>query len=361
MSLERAILADMHVYVPGKSIEEVKAEYNLEEVIKLASNENPLGISKKAQVAIAETASKVNSYPIGNSPLLLKKLSQKYSIDGNNLIFSNGSDEMIQMIATTYLNPGESVLSSEHTFSEYEFATKLFDGTYIAIPQIDWNHDLEGILNAIDTKTKLIFICNPNNPTGTWVSESKLLSFIDSVPKDIIVIVDQAYNEYATDPHYPSLISEAVKRENLILLRTFSKVYGLAGLRIGYAIANNDIISLLSKVKQPFNVNLIAQAAALAVLDDSKFINDTLKVNIEGKEFLYEFLDSKNISYLETQGNFIAAHLGDTAISLVKELESKGVIIRSLKSFGMPEWVRITIGTQHQNTILIKTMNEVLP
>ncbi len=360
MSLERAILANMHEYVPGKSIEEVKAEYNLEEVIKLASNENPLGISRKAQQAIADTATKINSYPIGNSPLLLKKLSEKYSIEEKNLIFSNGSDEMIQMIATTYLNPGDTVLSSEHTFSEYEFATKLFDGTYIAVPQIDWNHDLEGIKNKIDSKTKLIFICNPNNPTGTWVPEAELLEFLDSIPKDIIVIVDQAYNEYATDPDYPSLITEATTRTNLILLRTFSKVYGLAGLRIGYAIAHNAIVSLISKVKQPFNVNLIAQAAALAVLDDTEFINDTLTVNIEGKEFLYEYLDSKNISYLETQGNFIAANVGHGAINIVKEMESKGVIIRSLKSFGMPEWVRITIGTKRQNTILIDIMNEVL-
>ncbi len=360
MSLERAILANMHEYVPGKSIEEVKAEYNLEEVIKLASNENPLGISSKAQKAIVDAASKINSYPIGNSPLLLKKLSEKYSIEENNLIFSNGSDEMIQMIATTYLNPGDGVLSSEHTFSEYEFATKLFDATYKAIPQIDWNHDLDGIKKNIDSKTKLIFICNPNNPTGTWVSESKLLDFIDSVPKDVIVIVDQAYNEYATDPEYPSLIKEATTRTNLILLRTFSKVYGLAGLRIGYAIAHHEIISLVSKVKQPFNVNLIAQAAALAVLDDSEYLHDTLTVNSEGKEFLYTFLDSKKISFLETQGNFIAAHIGENAIQVVKTMESKGVIIRSLQSFGMPEWVRITIGTKRQNTILQEIMNEVL-
>ncbi|MGL1903729.1 MAG: histidinol-phosphate transaminase [Fibrobacterales bacterium] len=360
MSMVRPALSGIKAYIPGKSVQEVQQEFHLSSIIKLASNENPLGVSRKAQEAIAAVSKGINRYPLGHSPELTHTIATKLGLNPQNILFSNGSDEMIQMITATYLNPGEEVLSSEHTFSEYKFGTLLFDGTYRSVPMDNWNHDLAGIRKAITKKTKIIFICNPNNPTGTWIPKKELTHFLSEIPKGVMVVVDQAYNEYATHPEYPDLIDEINEFENLILLRTFSKVYGLAGLRIGYALAQSITIETMLKVKQPFNVNIIAQAAAEAVLSDTDYIQNSMTTNIEGMEQLYAYFDSKKMSYLETQGNFIAVHIGFGAIDLVKTLESRGMIIRSLKSFDMPEWVRITIGLKEQNDVLIALLEECL-
>jgi histidinol-phosphate aminotransferase len=339
----RPLVKNLKEYVPGKDKSEIQRKYGLEKVVKIASNENPLGCSPRAIEAIKKAAVDVNIYPMGNSVELCQVLSDKIGVDPKNMAFSNGSDEMIWMLATAFLNPGEKVLSSEHTFSEYKFCTQLLDGQYQNIPTKDYFFDLDGILNSIDENTKMVFLCNPNNPTGNYLTAAKIDDFLKQVPSHVLVVVDQAYVEYATASDYPQLENQWERFPNLVLLRTFSKIYGLAGLRIGYALASAECISALFKVKQPFNVNLIAQKAAIAALKDEEFVQRTIQVNEEAKLSLYQFFQKEEVQYIPTQTNFIAFCLPDRAKDFVMYCESQGLILRHLASFDLVDWVRITL------------------
>lgn len=353
----RPEIAGLADYVPGRSQEEIREQYGLERVLKLASNENPLGPSPKAVEALKRVAEDVFRYPRGDAPELRKALAEKNNLDASQVVLSNGSDEMIWMICTAWLRPGDIVVSSQPTFSEYGFCTKLCGGIYQEVPMGEWSHSLEQLARAA-AKARIVFLCNPNNPTGTWVKPTEMQTFLNAVPRDVLVVVDQAYCEYAIEEQkrgkYDDLLTDLSGRPNLILLRTFSKLYGLAGLRVGYSLSSPQISSVLMKVKQPFNVNLPAQAAALAALGDAQHVQDTLSLNAKGKAEWNLFLKESGWDVLPTVANFVCVRVGEYAAELTSYMESRGLIIRHLKSFGMPDWIRITIGTTEENQLFMQ-------
>jgi histidinol-phosphate aminotransferase len=355
--INRPILDELKDYVPGKAIEQVQAEWNLDRVIKLASNENPLGPSPKAIEAAQGLLSQVHLYPIGHSPKLTQKMADFLKVQPENLIFTNGSDELLWMIATAYLNPGQETLSCAPTFSEYKFSTQLLDGRYKTVPLAQESYDLKALVAAITPLTKIIFVCSPNNPTGGYNTHSEVIEFLNAVPPHILVVIDQAYCEYATASDYPYLTEELNSYPNLILTRTYSKIFGMAGMRVGYGIANPQIIKTLMRVKQPFNVNLIAQKAAEAALDDAEFIAKSRQINSEGMAFLEGVLLGAGFEFYPSQANFICFKV-EKAAEFVRFCESKGLILRHLKSFAMDEWVRITVGLSEQNMFFAELVKE---
>ena len=360
MVTAKEILGQLKDYVPGKSVEEVKEKWGLQSAIKLASNENPLGASPEAVKVLKEEAENVFKYPIGHAPELLKGLTEYLHVDQDQLILANGSDEIVLMIAQAYLGTEDEVIINENTFSQYKFCSQLQEAKLNFQPFTDdYEYDLDAYLEKINDKTKICFLCNPNNPTGSWIRQQAMMDFLKKVPSHVMVVVDQAYVEYATDSDFPSLIPEINEFDNLILMRTFSKIYGLAGLRIGYAIASQSIIKNLYKVKQPFNVNLLAQKAALAALKDDEFMMKSIETNELGKLDLQTFFNDNGIEYLNSQANFLSIKIGDAA-TFVEFLEKNGVIIRHLASFGMEEWVRVTIGTEADNQAFLKLFKEFL-
>ncbi|WP_027340525.1 histidinol-phosphate transaminase [Halonatronum saccharophilum] len=358
--LIRKEILSIKPYIPGKPIEEVKRELGLKEVIKLASNENPLGPSPLAVERMGETIKGVNIYPDGNVHRLREKLSVKLGVEGNQLIFGNGSDEILVMLAQAFIDKGDEVIMAETTFSEYEFATNIMGGEIVKVPLKDYTHDLKAMAETISDNTKMIFICNPNNPTGTAVGRAEVEDFLDKVNEDIIVVFDEAYYEYVSDKNYPQSLDYLLDYENLIILRTFSKIYGLGGLRVGYGIANEKIISYLERVRQPFNVNAIAQEGALASLEDQSHIRESLDYNRQGKEYLYREFDKLGLDYVPTETNFILVDLPKSNDQVFKELLKQGIIIRSLSSYGYKTKIRVTIGLPEDNKKFIKALKSLL-
>jgi histidinol-phosphate aminotransferase len=337
-------------YIPGKSIDEIKEKYGLKKVIKLASNENPLGASPLAIAAYKKCTEKLQLYPRGTAPELTKKLAEKWSVKEENIIVGNGSDEILDFVARAYLNKGEVACGAKETFSVYSSATKIAGAKYKEFTLEDFYYPLEKLEKATG---KIIFICNPNNPTGTFYSNKEIFAFLKKVNKNIIVVLDMAYAEFTGEQEPP--IHKWIKQfPNLICTRTFSKLYGLAGLRIGYGIASKEIISNLQKLKPPFNSNYPAQMAACAALEDSKFIEKSLKLNFEEKCKLSLEFQKLGFEVLPSGANFLCVKFGKNAAQMVEELEKCGIVIRHLKSFGMPEWVRITVGTKRENIFLLK-------
>jgi len=340
-------------YVPGKTPKDPG-------VIKLASNENPLGPSPKALELINKRLKSVNVYPDQTSIELREALAQKVGIDKDCLIVGNGSDEIMQLAGATFLTAKEDVLISENTFSTYEFVTRIFDGNAIFVPQKDYKYDLQAFAKAITDRTKLIWLCNPNNPTGTMFSKKELDEFLAKIPKTVIVIIDEAYSEYVESKDYPDSLEYVKAGLNVIVLRTFSKLYGLAGLRIGYGIAKSDIIKYLNLTKLPFNVNRAASAGALAALEDKDFIKKSLKMNSDGKKYLYSELDKMKLDYLKTEANFIFIDVKRNCDKVFMEMMRKGVIVRPLSSFGFGEAIRVTIGSEEQNKKFVETLKNNL-
>ncbi|SJZ54689.1 histidinol-phosphate transaminase [Selenihalanaerobacter shriftii] len=356
----REAILDIKPYVPGKPIEEVKRELGLDDVIKLASNENPIGPSDKAIEVMQETAKSVHIYPDGNCHSLRKALSEKLAVKEDQLIFGNGSDGLLSLIAEAFVNPEDEVLMAEPSFSQYEFVTNVMGGELISVPLDNYTYDLPALLDAINENTKMIFVCNPNNPTGTVVPEKEVKEFLAKVPEDIIVIMDEAYNEYVTVDEYPETINYLNDYDNLIILRTFSKAYGLAGLRIGYGIANKELIGYMDRVRHPFNVNLIAQRAAVAALEDETHLNKSREVNAKGKEYLYQEFERLNLDYVTTETNFILVDVKEDAGEISDKILQRGVIIRNAQAFGYETMIRVTIGTEEQNQQFINNLEKVL-
>ncbi|MCL2284380.1 MAG: histidinol-phosphate transaminase [Fibromonadales bacterium] len=337
-------------YVPGKSIDEIKEKYNLGRVIKLASNENPLGPSPMAMAAYKKCTQKLHLYPRGSAPELAKKLAAKWKVKEENLIIGNGSDEILDLAARAYLNKGDLALGADSTFSVYSSVTRFAGAKYKALPLKNFCYPLEVLKSA-----KIIFICNPNNPTGTYYSSKKIFDFLKKVPENILVVLDMAYWEF-TGKGEPPLNKWIKLFPNLLCTRTFSKLYGLASLRVGYAIASGQIISALKKIKPPFNTNYPAQMAAAAALDDTAFVEETLQMNAAERDDLTFALEVLGFEVLPSGANFVCVKIGKFAKEFVEHLESKGVVVRHLKSFGMPEWVRITVGTPKENAVLLKAI-----
>lgn len=343
-------------YQPGKPIEEVQKEFGLEKVIKLASNENPFGASKLAVEAIQEAALNTAIYPDGYAARLREKVAKFYGVNENQLVFGNGSDEVIQFLCRALLSKDENIVTAHPTFSQYKLNAKIEGAEVIEVPLKDGVHDLEAMLGAINEKTTIVWVCNPNNPTGTYVNEEAFISFLEKVPSNVLVVSDEAYYEYVSAPDYPETIPLLKKFDNLMILRTFSKAYGLAALRIGFGIGNPQLISQIDPVRPPFNTNAIAHAAAIAALDDQEFIKECYEKNLQGIRQYVEFCEKYNLKYYPPQGNFILIDFETPGNVLFQYLLERGIIVRSGEALGFPTCLRITVGSKEENEELIREL-----
>ncbi len=357
--LARKNIANITPYVAGRPIDEIKRQYGLKEIIKLASNENPLGASPMALDAIKKNLTKINRYPDSQGYYLKKKLGRYLSVKPGNVILGNGSDELIDIIIKAFVEDNENIITAETTFLEYEIISKVNDRRIIRVALRYFKYDLEAIKRKIDKDTKLIFISNPNNPTGTYVTRYELEDFMRGLPNHVLVVLDEAYDTFIDVDDYPKGLNY-INNKNLIVLKTFSKAYGLAGLRVGYAVANEEIISLMEKARQPFNVNLLAPAAAAAALDDKKFLARTRKTVLEGKAYLYDALAKLGIAYVASVANFILIDVGKDGVSVFKDMLRYGVIVRDMAQYGLKNFIRVTIGTKKENERFIKVLRKVL-
>lgn len=340
-------------YQAGKPIEEVQRELGITDIIKLASNENPLGPSPLATQAIAKSAAQVHLYPDGNAYYLKRELAEHLEISSEHLILGNGSNDVLQLIAEAYIAPGDEVIYAAGAFVVYSIVTKLCSATAVIVPMVNDTHDLSAMAAAITDKTKVIFIANPNNPTGTMVTADETAAFMGQVPNDVLVVFDEAYYEYVARSDYPQTLPYVLEGRNFIITRTFSKIYGLAGLRIGYGIAPPPLVETLNRVRQPFNCSLVGQAAARAALKDTAHVTESQKSNAAGKAFLYNAFDDMGLRYVKTEGNFIMLHVPQSGTDIADALLKQGVIVRPIAGYGYPNAVRITIGTQQENEKLI--------
>jgi histidinol-phosphate aminotransferase len=354
-------IQDIKPYEPGKPIKELQREYGIRSVIKLASNENPLGPSGKAISAMRKAIREVHLYPEGSCFYLLARLSKELDIDPANLIFGNGSNEIIELLARGFLSEGDEIISSEMTFLVYPILSQVCGAKFKAVPMKDYRYDLEGILRAITPKTKLIFIANPNNPTGTYVTAGEVEDFLSKVPANVVVCFDEAYVDFVEAEDFPKMLTHVkAGRPNVVVLRTFSKAYGLAGLRIGYGAASKEMVDYLHKVRQPFNVNSVAQAAVVAALDDSFFLWRTKWLAVRGRKFFYRKLKKLGLEYLPSQANFILIHMKADGQEVYQYLLRQGMIVRPMASYKLPDWIRITVGRRSQNVQLIRLLKAYL-
>ncbi|MBW8886348.1 MAG: histidinol-phosphate transaminase [Fibrobacteres bacterium] len=360
LRIARKSIQALKPYVPGKSIEEVQARYQPKMITKLGSNENPLGASPKVIEALGAALPKVSLYPDGSSGALRRALAECFGVEPGQIMVGNGSDEVLLLIAAAFLNPGEKVLVSENTFSEYEFAGRVMDGKIVKIPLRKHRYDLAAFKKKLATKPKLVFLCNPNNPTGTYFSHAELEALLRAAPPRTLVVVDEAYCEYADAPDFPRSLELLAAYPNLIISRTFSKIFGMAGLRLGYAFAHPLIIRETGRVKTPFNVNLLVQAAALAALSDGDFKRRSIANNLEGRAFLEKELAARGLDPLPTQANFICFRVPRPAVDVCEDMLKQGLIARALKSFGLEDRIRITIGTPDQNERFLQALDAAL-
>jgi histidinol-phosphate aminotransferase len=347
-------------YQGGKPIEEVRRELGITDIIKLASNENSLGPSPLAMQAISESVTQVHLYPDGNAYYLKEDLAEYLGISAEHLILGNGSNDVLQFVAEAYIAPGDEVIYAAGAFVVYSLVTKLCSATAVIVPMQNDTHDLSAMAAAVTDKTKVIFVANPNNPTGTMVTADETTAFMRQVPDDVLVVFDEAYYEYALRLDYPQTLPYVLEGRNFIITRTFSKIYGLAGLRIGYGIAPPVLVETLNRVRQPFNCSLVGQAAARAALKDTDHVTKSQASNTTGKAFLYEAFDDMGLRYAQTEGNFIMLHLEQLGEEIADALLQKGIIVRPIAAYGYPNAVRVTIGTQQENERLITALQHIL-
>lgn len=351
---------DITPYVPGKPIEEVKRELNLKHVIKLASNENPFGPSPKVRQAISKSAAEINRYPDGDCYYLRQALAKKLKVNPSQLIFGNGSDELIVFAARIFLNPGDEAIVAKPSFLIYTIASKLEGAVLREIPLDNFRYDLKNFEAAITNKTRIIFIGNPDNPSGQYINDRALENFISKVRADILIFVDEAYFEYVEAKDYGKSLDLLKKYPNLFITRTFSKMYGLAGLRIGYGIGSEELTSLLNRVREPFNINSLAQAAALASLADQAHFKKIKALMKEQRKYLYGEFNRLKLEFVKGWTNFILVNVKKDALSVSKELMKKGVIVRDMSFWGLPQFIRVTIGTPAENKQFVKKLEELL-
>lgn len=356
--LIREDIDSIQEYQPGKPIQEVKRELGLKSVVKLASNENPYGPSAKALSALKKATSDLHRYPEGNCYYLKKALCRKLKVSENCLLFGNGSDELIDVILKTIHAPAAQILTADITFVEYKISAQINGFEIKTVPLKDFTFDLDAIAAAITSKTRAIFIANPNNPTGTYVKKNEVERFLNRVPENILIVFDEAYFEFADTNDFPALLG-LINKKNIVILRTFSKIYGLAGLRIGYMIAHADFIKAAQKIKQPFNVNSLAQTAATAALNDKSFIRRTKRLNAHEKKRLYAAFSKMGIWYKKSATNFLFVRFNENADKIFKQLLDQGVIIREMKLYELLNYARITIGTKKENTRLLSALSRL--
>ncbi|MEO6095979.1 MAG: histidinol-phosphate transaminase [Fibrobacteria bacterium] len=360
LKIARASIQALKPYVPGKSIEEVRAKYNPHAITKLGSNENPLGASEKVLKAVEAALPRISLYPDGASRELRQALALAHGLLPDQVAVGNGSDEVLLMIAAAFLNPGETVLVSENTFSEYEFSGRVMDGRIAKIPLKHNRYDLAAFRGKLSLRPKLVFLCNPNNPTGSYFTHAELETFLQAAPRKTLVVVDEAYCEFADAADFPRSVELLKDFPNLIICRTFSKIFGMAGLRLGYGFAHPLLIQEMARVKTPFNVNLLVQAAALAALADTDFRTRSLANNLAGRSFLESELKARGLEFIPTQANFICFRTKRPAVELCEDMLKHGMIVRALRSFGLDYWNRVTIGTESQNRLFLEALDQAL-
>ena len=351
-------LRELVAYEPGKPVEDLARELGLPpgEIIKLASNENPLGPSPAARQAMIDTIDRAHFYPDGGGYYLREAVAEQLGLSMANVILGNGSNEIIEFLGHAYLQPGDEVVVAKHSFAVYRLMAQLFGAEVVDVPDPDFIADLDGMLAAITPRTKEVFIANPNNPTGTMVFQDDIDRFMERVPEHVMVVFDEAYFEFLDEP--PDVLKYVRAGRNVVVLRTFSKIQGLANLRIGYGLAAAEIIEVLQKARQPFNANGIAQAGALAGLRDQAHMDATRRVTREGREFFQaEFLEM-NLEFVPSHANFVLVRVGDGK-KVFDALLRRGLIVRAMGSYGLPEWIRVSVGTMPQNKAFIAALREL--
>lgn len=355
------VLKDLPVYQPGRPIEEVARELGLvaDDIIKIASNENPLGPSPRAMAAVQEILPKLHLYPDGNAFYLRKKLAAMHDLLPGNLVFGNGSNEIIEFVGHALMRPGTEVIVSQYSFAIYPITAKLFGADVITVPAQNYGHDLKAMLAAVTPRTRVMFVATPNNPTGTLCSNGDLVELVNKIPPHVLLVIDEAYIEFLKDsPDFLPLIRRG-DFPNVLLMRTFSKIFGLAGLRIGYGIGHPELIAALEKIRQPFNANLPAQTAAMAALDDLDHVMKTRALNHAGLAFYELGFRKLGLEFIPSAANFILVKVGDGQKVFV-ELQKRGIITRPMGGYGLAEWLRISVGTGVENQRCMEALQEVL-
>jgi histidinol-phosphate aminotransferase len=353
-------VAALHPYEPGKPIEELEREEGAGDVIKLASNENPLGPSPMAIAAVRTALAEVNRYPDGGCWALTRKIAARHHVGMERVFTASGSVEVLNLLAFLFLRPGLNAVFTEHGFAIYALATAAAGGEGRAVPmKPGYLFDLEAISATIDANTRLVFLDNPNNPTGTIFRKAEWEKFLAKVPEHVVIVADEAYFEFVRDPDYPDSLNYHDPGRMVVTLRTFSKIFGLAGLRVGYAVARPDIITLLHKVRQPFNVTSLAQVAAVAGLDDTAHVRQTLENNAAGLTYLEQEFKRRGIDFVPSHANFILAEVGD-GLQVFNDLLKLGVIVRPMGGYGLPRHVRISVGLEQENRRLVAALEQVL-
>ena len=360
LKLAQPGITELSPYQPGKPIEELERELGIVDIIKLASNENPLGPSRVVIESITGQLAELARYPDGSAYQLKDKLQAKLGIDPAMVTVGNGSNDVLELVARVFLGPGLESIVSEHSFVVYPLVTKSLGAELIVIPAIDFGQDLNATRAAISDRTRVVFIANPNNPTGTWVDKQSLLSFLDAVPEKVLVVLDEAYAEYVAEPDYPNGLELVDDYPNLIVTRTFSKAYGLAGLRMGYSVSHPDIADLMNRVRQPFNVNAMSLAAALVALDDEAYLKESVRVNNEGMKMLTDACDQLGLGYIPSVGNFLTIDFGCDAMPIYDGLLQEGVIVRPIGVYGLPNHLRVTVGLPLENKRFIDSLKKLL-
>ncbi|HWX21690.1 MAG TPA: histidinol-phosphate transaminase [Candidatus Binatia bacterium] len=355
------VLHNLPVYQPGRPIEEVARELGLpaREIIKLASNENPLGPSRLALTAMRKALAQVNLYPDGNAFYLKQKLAAKLDLTPAHLVLGNGSNEILEFLAHALLSPGTEAVVSQYCFAVYPIVTHMFGARLVTVPARNYGHDLEAMLAAITPQTRILFVANPNNPTGTAVAGENLARFVHQVPERVVVALDEAYLEFLDGPLDFLAEIRGGNRPNLLLMRTFSKIYGLAGLRIGYGIGHPELVAELEKIRQPFNTNLVAQAGALAALDDTGHVEKTRRITLRGLKFYSRAFRKLGLEFVPSHANFILVKVGESQ-RVFTELQKLGIIVRPMGGYQLPEWVRISVGTPKENKRCLEALKRVL-
>jgi histidinol-phosphate aminotransferase len=358
--LFRPNIDEIHPYEPGKPIEEVKRELGLRSIIKLASNENPLGPPKSVVKAIQQAAKTIALYPDGGQYRLKEALSKYLGVSMKEVVLGNGSNEIIELILRGFVREGDEVITSETSFLVYGLITQAVGGSFIEVPMAEDNkYDLKAIAERITDKTKVIFIANPNNPTGTYVGRDAVREFLDIVPPRVLVCFDEAYIDFVDVKDYPSTL-DYLKRGNVIVLRTFSKSYGMAGVRLGYGVATEEMVTYLNKVRQPFNINSLAQVAGIAALEDKAYLEKSRELVLKGREYLYSEFDNLGLGFCPSQANFVMVNIKKDADKIFEKLLKKGVIVRSMKAYQLPQWIRVTVGKQRDNKKFIRELKKLL-
>jgi histidinol-phosphate aminotransferase len=362
MGVIRECVKNIKPYVPGKPIEEVERELGIKDAVKMASNENPLGAAAAVRQAVAAAIGRVALYPDANAFYLREAVAGELGLAMEQILIGNGSDDVNKIVGETLLNPGDEVVIPHPTFSVYEYITRLMNAIPVIVPaRSGLGNDLEAMRAAVTARTKLIFVCNPNNPTGTMVKKAELKVFLDSLPPALMVVIDQAYGDFADDPDYPDGL-DFIKSgyQNVIIYRTFSKIHGMAGLRLGYCVASPQLVAEMMKVKDPFNANLLAQVAGIAALSSKDHVRASQELVWAEKRRFYRELEQLGVDYLPTQANFILINCGQKSRAIYEYLMRHGIIVRATHSFGLPDWIRVSFGTPGQNDRFLELFGRAL-